>query len=169
MRYKVLLIWLLAPLMIAAFFSGEGFSEEKKAYTLNESIEEAIANNWVLKAKKEKIDQSRFMKKQAGAEFLPKLSTSYGYTRLGEVKRSSPTPLGGGLVIPGRDQNTKDNYQWKFTVTQPLFTGFALVSSFQLAKLGIDQSEMELELEKLDLALQVQVQRSAVLLLITSI
>lgn len=156
MRYKVSLIWLLAPLMMSAFFSGEGFAEEKKVYTLNESIEEALANNWVLKAKKEKIDQSRFMKKQAGAEFLPKLSTSYGYTRLDEVKRSAPTPLGGGLVIPGRDQNTKDNYQWKFTVTQPLFTGFALLSSFQLAKLGIDQSEMELELERLDLALQVK-------------
>jgi len=155
-RYKVSLIWLLAPLMMSAFFSGEGFAEEKKVYTLNESIEEALANNWVLKAKKEKIDQSRFMKKQAGAEFLPKLSTSYGYTRLDEVKRSAPTPLGGGLVIPGRDQNTKDNYQWKFTVTQPLFTGFALLSSFQLAKLGIDQSEMELELERLDLALQVK-------------
>jgi len=155
-RYKVPLIWLLAPLMMSAFFSGEGFAEEKKAYTLNESIEEALANNWVLKAKKEKIDQSRFVKKQAGAEFLPKLSTSYGYTRLGEVKRSAPTPLGGGLMIPGRDQNTKDNYQWKFTVTQPLFTGFALVSSFQLAKLGIDQSEMDLELEKLDLALKVK-------------
>ena len=156
MRYKVSLIWLLAPLMMSAFFSGEGFAEEKKVYTLNESIEEALANNWVLKAKKEKIDQSRFMKKQAGAEFLPKLSTSYGYTRLDEVKRSAPTPLGGGLVIPGRDQNTKDNYRWKFTVTQPLFTGFALLSSFQLAKLGIDQSEMELELERLDLALQVK-------------
>ena len=156
MRYKVSLILLLAPLMMSAFFSGEGFAEEKKVYTLNESIEEALANNWVLKAKKEKIDQSRFMKKQAGAEFLPKLSTSYGYTRLDEVKRSAPTPLGGGLVIPGRDQNTKDNYQWKFTVTQPLFTGFALLSSFQLAKLGIDQSEMELELERLDLALQVK-------------
>ena len=156
MRYKVSLILLLAPLMMSAFFSGEGFAEEKKVYTLNESIEEALANNWVLKAKKEKIDQSLFMKKQAGAEFLPKLSTSYGYTRQDEVKRSAPTTLGGGLVIPGRDQNTKDNYQWKFTVTQPLFTGFALLSSFQLAKLGIDQSEMELELERLDLALQVK-------------
>jgi len=156
-KYKFSFIWLfLALFMMFAFFSGEGIAQERKVYTLPESIEEAIANNWVLKAKKEKIDQSRYVKKQAGSEFLPKLSTSYGYTRLDEVKRSQPIPLGGGLAIPGSDLNAKDNYQWKFTATQPLFTGFALLSSYQLAKLGIDQSEMELELEKLDLVLKVK-------------
>jgi outer membrane protein len=41
-------------------------------------------------------------------------------------------------------------------VRQPVFTGFALLSSFELAKLGIDQSEMDFELEKLDLALRVK-------------
>ena len=157
MKYKVSFIWLFWMLFISpAFFSGVGIAEQKKLYTLDESIEEAIANNWVLKAKKEKIEQARYVKKQAGAEFLPKLSTSYSYTRLGEVHRTSPIPVGGGLVIPGSDRNTQDNYQWKFTATQPLFTGFALLSSYQLAKLGIDQSEMEFELEKLDLALKVK-------------
>ena len=157
MKYNVSFIGLfLALLVTPPFFSGQSIAEEKKVYALPESIEEAIANNWVLKAKKEKIDQARYVKKQAGSEFLPKLSTSYSYTRLDEVKRSAAVPLGGGLAIPGRDLNTKDNYQWKFTATQPLFTGFALLSSYQLAKLGIDQSEMELELEKLDLALKVK-------------
>jgi outer membrane protein len=65
-------------------------------------------------------------------------------------------PTGNFAYYPSYDMNTQDNFQWKFTATQPLFTGFALVSSFQLAKLGIDQSEMELELEKLDLALKVK-------------
>jgi outer membrane protein TolC len=40
--------------------------------------------------------------------------------------------------------------------TQPLFTGFGLISTYKLAKLGIDQSEMKIELEKLDLALRVK-------------
>jgi outer membrane protein len=156
-KHKVSFIRLfLALVVIPAFFSGRGIAEEREVYTLPESIEEAIANNWVLKAKKEKIDQAHYVKKQARAEFLPKLSTSYGYTRLDEVHRSQPIPLAPGLVIPGSDLNTQDNYQWKFTATQPLFTGFALLSSFQLAKLGIDLSEMEFELEKLDLALKVK-------------
>ena len=49
-----------------------------------------------------------------------------------------------------------DNYEWRGTVTQPLFTGFALTSSYELSKLGIDQSEMNVELEKLNLALSVK-------------
>jgi len=39
---------------------------------------------------------------------------------------------------------------------QPLFTGFALISSYRLAELGIDQSQLEMDLEKLDLILRVK-------------
>lgn len=122
-------------------------------YTLEESIDEALENNWSLKATEEKVDQAVNVKNQARAEFLPKLGTSYGYTRLSEeaILRPPIIPgLGGYALTP------QDNYQWKGTVTQPLFTGLALVSSYQLAKLGIDQSRMELELDKLDVALRVK-------------
>ena len=128
---------------------------ENKVYTLDESIKEALSNNWSIKAKKEKIEESIYGKKKARADFFPKFSTTYGYTRLDNVERSAPTSF-GGFTIPGRELNTQDNYQWKGTITQPLFTGFALKSAYDLAKLGIDLSEMELELEKLDLALRVK-------------
>jgi hypothetical protein len=35
------------------------------------------------KAKKEQINQAEYVKNQARADFLPKLSTSYGYKRYG--------------------------------------------------------------------------------------
>ena len=132
-----------------------GFAQEKKIYTLEDSISEAIADNWTLKAKKEKIKQAIHVKKQAGSAFLPKLSTSYGYTRLSEAVsfRTEGAPFLAGETIAVSSQ---DNYRWKGSVTQPVFTGFALLSSFKLARLGIDQSELELELEKLDLALEVK-------------
>jgi outer membrane protein TolC len=41
-------------------------------------------------------------------------------------------------------------------VRQPIFTGFALINSFMLAKSGIDERTTEFELEKLDLALKVK-------------
>lgn len=142
-----------------------GFTQEKKVYTLEESIGEALSKNPTLKAKEEKVIQATHVKKQARADFLPKFSTSYGYTRLNEVSRKSaysyPTydfanaPI-GYTFVPEYDLNTQDNYQWKGTVKQPLFTGFALTSSYRLAELGIDKSEMELELGKMDLALQVK-------------
>jgi len=51
---------------------------------------------------------------------------------------------------------TEDNFRWTWFLRQPLFTGFALVSSYKLAELGIDQSQLEAELEKLDLVLRVK-------------
>ena len=127
-----------------------GLAQEKKVYSLEESISEALDENWSLKATGEKIEQAINVKNQARSELLPKLSTSYGYTRLSEQPtfRSS---LGADIAV-----SSQDNYQWRGTVTQPLFTGFALVSSYDLARLGIDQSEMEFELKKLDLALRVK-------------
>ncbi|MGM0428206.1 MAG: TolC family protein [Thermodesulfobacteriota bacterium] len=138
----VYLLWLMCV-------SINVFAEEPKVYTLQESIQEALANNWKLRARKETIDQSRYVKKQARADFLPKLSTSYGYTRDG-WRRVMKTQAGDFEV------GSLNNFQWKGTVTQPLFTGFALTSAYRLAELGIDQSELEVQLERLDLVLNVK-------------
>ena len=130
-----------------------GPAQEKEVYSLEKSIGEALDKNWSLKATEEKIDQAIQVKNQARSEFLPKLSTSYGYTRQSE----QAVIRGTGIVgLDGSPLSSQDNYQWRGTVRQPLFTGFALVSSYDLARLGIDQSEMEVELKKLDLALRVK-------------
>lgn len=133
--------------------------EEPQMYTLQESIDEALKNNRAIKARKEQVSQARYAKNQARADFLPKLSTSYGYTRLDKVEESSPTTVNssrGTFTIPGEEQNALDNYQFKISVDQPLFTGFALTSSFRIAELDVDRSRMELRLEELALALRVK-------------
>jgi outer membrane protein TolC len=146
---------ILCILVVICFFPFNAGAEEKiKVYTLKESIDEAISNNWSILIHKEKIDEARFKKRQAWAEFLPKFSTSYGYTRLSEppVMRADFPLLGGNEIVLG----TEDNYQWKGTITQPIFRGFAIISSYELAKLTVRKRELELELEKLDLALDVK-------------
>jgi len=150
------LIWGLIFLCFIFFPGIVSAQENNNAYTLEKSIAEALDNNWLIKAKKEKIDESFYVKKQAKAAFLPKLSTSYGFSRLSEVYKTDPIPLGPGAAIPGQELNSHDNYQWRTTITQPLFTGFALSSSYELTKLGIDLSKIGLELEKLDLILRVK-------------
>jgi len=131
------------------FYSGFGLAAGKKVYTLDEAVKEALANNWRLKAKEEKINQAAYAKNQARAEFLPKLSTSYGYARYGSLRTTD---------IQGTKYNvgSLNNYEWRGTVTQPIFTGFALISAYRLAELGIDESDLQVELEKLDLALKVK-------------
>jgi len=125
-------------------------NEEVAPYTLDESIGYALEHNWTVKEKEEKISESNFAEKEAKSDFLPVFSTSYSYTRLDEV---------GEVNIPGIGSiqtGDRNNYQWKATVTQPLYTGYALTSTHELAKLGIDQSEVDLALERLELALKVK-------------
>ena len=124
--------------------------EKEQIYSIDKSIEEALANNWSIKAKKEKINEADYVRKQAKAEFFPKFGTSYGYQRDSE-QRTFRSAAGGNIAI-----SSQDNYEWRASIEQPIFTGFALSSSFELAKLGIDQSEIDLEMAKLDLVLKVK-------------
>jgi outer membrane protein len=151
MKSRASLISLTSLLFLFLYsYPSGGLAQDNKAYNVEKSITEAFTNNWALKAKRERIEQAAYTKNQARAEFLPKLSTTYGYTRLSEAKtfRSAQFPVGA--------ISSQDNYQWKASLTQPIFTGFALISSFRLAQLGIDQSEMELALDKLALSMKVK-------------
>jgi outer membrane protein len=146
------------PLLLSLFFVLLQGASERLAqagepvgkYNLDESVALALSKNYALKARKEQIEQARMVKNQARADFLPKAATNYSYTRLGEVL-TFKSGLGGDVPI-----STKDNYASTTSVTQPIFTGFALLSTFELAKLGIDQSETEMALDTLDLALRVK-------------
>ena len=146
MRFRISIIPIMTPLFLSMILQPVGVvAQDKKVYTLEESIREALSKNRTFKAKEEEVTQATYVKKQVRAKFLPKLSTSYNYSRLSE-----PTTFWGIPI------NVKDNYQWKGTITQPVFTGFELTSSYRLAELGIDQSKLDLEQSKLDLVLKVK-------------
>jgi len=130
---------------------GQTSAKDSKVYTLKQCVKEALANNWKLKAKKEQINQAEYVKNQARADFLPKLSTSYGYKRYGMEQEVFFTGLGGPIEI-----GAQNNYQWKGTVTQPIFTGFAILSAYRLSELGIDQSQLEVQTQELNLALEAK-------------
>jgi outer membrane protein len=141
--------FLVAMILFFSSYPAEA-QERKNFYTLQRSISEAMENSYKIKARKEKLDQAASSKKQARADFLPKFSTSYGYTRFNEPGILA-NPATGQLVT------TSENfYSWTTSISQPVFTGFGLLSTYRLAELGIDQSELELTQERLDLALQVK-------------
>jgi len=156
MKFLSSLIFIYSAFFLTTILqTSESFAQGERIYTLEDSIAEALANNWSLKAKEEKLNEAAFVKNQARAEFLPKLSTSYGYTLLSRKSRIFKANIPGMGDEP-IEIASKNNFQWKGTVTQPVFTGFALKSSYELAKLGVDQSRMELDLERLDLIFRVK-------------
>ena len=126
-------------------------ASEIRVYSLAQSIAEALTNNWDLKALDEKRRQAVDIRNQARADLLPRFRSSYSYRRLDEVT-TYRSPFDDDDIAT----NSKENYQWRNSVSQPLFAGFALVGAYRLADLGIDQSEVQMMLSELDLALQVK-------------
>jgi len=124
--------------------------------TLDRAIEMALAYNLDMKVAQEDIEAARERQKGARTEFLPSLSGKYSYRRPSEVPYA---------VIAGNQIDFADRNQYRFTGTvgQPLFAGFAILSNYQLAKLGLDVANLQLAQTRLDLILQVKVAYFAIL------
>ncbi len=158
MRFKLIFIIINYLLILTLVTSIKCIAKEseKNLFTLDESISLALSEFSSIKVRKESIIKANMVKKKAMASFLPVLSTSYGYRYLNEPHRIKNIELGAPFpIIPKMLLNTEQNYQWKTTIKQPVFAGFALSSAYKLSKAGIDISKLELELEKLYIALKV--------------
>jgi len=116
----------------AASFASENSESpprETRILTIQEAVQEAIENNWALKAKEETIVRATELHKRSYKDFFPKFSTSYNYTRLRDKTRQ----VGSFQVAQSRD-----NFYWTTEMRQPLFTGYRLLSTYELTKLQID-------------------------------
>ncbi len=118
--------------------------------TLEESIKIALEKSLSIYSAQEEIKAKEFEELSTKADFLPKLSTSYTYTRLdndtvNDAKYTTyPSPL---------DTNS---YQFNITVTQQVFTGWRLTISREIASLGVDTAKIQKETAIQDLVLNVK-------------
>ena len=96
-----------------------------ETFTLEQTIERALEANLSLKRARAEIEASTYTRKSQGTEFLPTFSTSYRYTYHDQERRSL-----GALTRP------QDEYSFSATVSQPLFTGFALLNQYRITELG---------------------------------
>jgi len=132
----------LAPIVCAA----KGWDT---SLTLNKAIEMALHNNTLIKQAIENQKAAIEEQKSARADFLPKVSAGYSYTKL----KNTPYAIMGGTQI---DVGDNDSYHWDLTLSQPLFTGFALSTRCEMTKLGIDVKDAEKEQAVLDVVKQVK-------------
>jgi outer membrane protein len=116
---------------------------------LKESIGIALEKSPTIQSAQSAIRGAEYQRRAAFSDFLPQVNTQYSYTRLDLPPLST---INGTRVFVG----TKDNYNWSTSVTQPVFTGGAIINSYLLAKLGVDTAKVQFVLTKLDLALQVK-------------
>jgi outer membrane protein TolC len=125
--------------------------------TLQDSIDLALKQSVVIHSAREGVAGAEAQKKEAFTGFLPKLSTSYNYTKLNEA----PTFLFPG-VPPAIPQSvvttgTQDNYTWALEARQPIFAGGGILANYEASRFGLDAARMEEKGIVLDTVQEVKV------------
>ncbi|HPX80912.1 MAG TPA: TolC family protein [Syntrophales bacterium] len=121
-------------------------------FTLAESVAMALKQSMVVQAAKEGVKGAEAQKKEAFTGFLPKLSTSYSYTRLNDAPWTNMPPmtisspiLPAPLTTPGGPitVGTQDNYSWALEFRQPLFAGGSILANYQANRKGEDIARVD--------------------------
>lgn len=136
-----------------------GADKPAKTWTLEGAISRAMEASPQLLASREALEASEFKRKQAQTGFLPKLSTQYNYTYVNNPPKATiPAQDFGTFQIPASNitVGTQNSYSFNIGLEQPLFTGFALTTNYELAKLGIDLSKIKYAQDQLNLSYQVK-------------
>ena len=135
----------------------------KQPLTLDASIKLALKNSSAINIAKEGTKGATVLKMEAITGFLPKLNTSYSYTRLNEAPfsrftgmSSAPPPLNmlnGNEVVAG----TADNYNWAVEARQPLFAGGGILANYQLNSIGEHIARLEETAKYQDVVQEVKI------------
>ncbi|MFH1139600.1 MAG: TolC family protein [Pseudomonadota bacterium] len=91
------------------------------------------------------IEGADWGKKKAFTGFLPSAEVNYNVTHLDNIPRSSGTKVG-----------SQDIWELQLTVTQPIFTGFKILTTYKIAELGLDVARITRVQTMMDLVLSVK-------------
>lgn len=132
----------MKKLLIIILFASSLFAQEK-ILTLKESLEIGLQNSKDLKISKTKLNYADSKLTEINSQFLPQFKLLGNYTRLSDnippfevTMPFSPNPIRISEPI-------LNNYTFKFGFSQPLFTGFKLLSLRSSAKLNLNASEQD--------------------------
>ncbi len=128
--------------------------------TLEDAIRVALERNLSLHSAKEGVMGAEFLRKAARADFLPKWTGQYSYTRL----RDATTIAGSTATveIPSKTGKilspltTRDIYSFTTDLFQNVYSGGLVSANYRFAKLGVDLSKTSVETVRLDVVLQVR-------------
>ncbi len=130
-------------------------SYSQKRLTLSESVTIGLNNSKDLRISSSKLVSSQSNVDAVNSQFLPQLKFSAGYTRLSNVPDFSVSlPF---LTQPiTLAQTILNNYNFRLSVQQPLFTGFRLIAQRNSSKLLEEASDADYQRDKNETALNIQ-------------
>lgn len=112
-------------------------------YTMEEAVRQALESNPGVESSRQSVDAAESGRKAARSAFGPRVSSTYAYTRYNEDR-------------PSRHEHNA--YTWSVGASQPLFTGFNLLNSYQKAALQKDNQVFQLDNTRLNIVVEVQTQ-----------
>jgi len=130
-RFLALIVSLL--LLPAA---GHAAAGREPLLTLDEALAIALQHSPLIRETEAIRDGAREEVRAARADLLPRASAQYGYSRLEDEPYQR---IGGVPIVVGDD----DVHRWDLSLSQPLFTGFAVTSRHEIAKIGVEIRELE--------------------------
>lgn len=129
---------------------------QQKLLTLEESIRIGLENSKDLKIAEAKTNSADYKLSEVNSLFLPQFNILGNYTRLSDnipafevTLPFSPSPV--RIADP-----IYDNYTFKIGFSQPLFTGFKLLSSRNAAEYNLKAEEYDYSKEKNETAFGIQ-------------
>ena len=143
---KILLVFCIASVGL--------FAQDAKL-TLKQSLQIGIKNSKDLIISKAKLVSSDAQVTAASSQMLPQLSFTANYTRLSNVPPFEvslpflPQPI---VISP----TILDNYNFRLSLQQPLFTGFRLLSLKSAAKLNYEASKIDYSKDMNEVAWKIQ-------------
>ncbi len=144
----------MKKIIMLILFAASLFAQER-VLTLKESLEIGLQNSKDLKISKSRMNYSDAKLSEINSQFLPQVKLLGNYTRLSDnipaFEFSSPF-LPGTMRI---SEPLYNNYTFKLGFAQPLFTGFKLLSSRNVAKYNVQASESDYSREENETAFNI--------------
>jgi len=131
------------------------FARQKLELTLEDAVRLSFDKSKSLHASLMKVQYSDAKAGEASAVLLPSLKFTGGYTKLSDIPAAqvvlpfltSPVTLSPSIA---------DNYSARVTLQQPLFTGFRLQRSVDIADYSAQATQKEYDKDKTELAFSVK-------------
>ncbi len=136
--------------LVFSVISIHGQEIQERLFTLQDSVKMAIENNLDIRTSEQKIVQKQWEKEDSKTLFLPKVSGNVSWTHLDKVP---------SISVPGMpikiEMSKNDIYNASISLTQPVFTGGALSSQYEIKKQEIDIARGDNRLTTQDVIFQV--------------
>jgi len=129
---------------------------QQKSLTLEESIKIGLENSKDLKIASTKRNSADYKLSEVGSMFLPQFNILGNYTRLSDNIPAFEVSLPFSPSPVRIAESIYDNYTFKIGFSQPLFTGFKLLSSKNAAMYNLKAEEYDYSKEENETAFRIQ-------------